>query len=273
MTVDPNEKPLMDGGKPEREIHMRKWGLIIKALSLTALLLLIRLTIDFLRFDILSVTNLITAFVGGAMFTVAIILTGTLTDYKESERIPSDLVTSLSALYEDCNLIRGANADIAGEIRARVRDLLGAINNNFRENEWDSSRIKTVILSINEDIYRLADRNVAPQLLVKLRTELTNIDRISNRIYAIKHVSFIPAAYAIAELAAAGVIIILFFVKLDPYYEGLVIFSVLTSLLIALLLLIKDMDDPFETGKKSYADVDLVLLFELENELARRDKR
>jgi hypothetical protein len=252
---------------------MRKWGLILKALSITAVLLIVRLAIDYLRLDILSVTNLITAFVGGAMFTIAIILTGTLTDYKESERIPSDLVTSVSALYDDSDLIRGANAEIAGELRNHVRELLGAINKNFFENIWQVGEIRAVILTINEDIYRLADRTVAPQFLVKLRTELTNIDRISNRIYAIKHVSFIPAAYAIAELAAAGVILILFFVKLDPYYEGLVIFAVLTSLLISLLLLIKDMDDPFEVGKKAYADVDLSLLFDLEKELVMRDTR
>ena len=33
------------------------------------------------------------------------------------------------------------------------------------------------------------------------------------------------------------------------------------------------MDDPFEIGKQSYADVDLTLLFELEKELERRDTR
>lgn len=251
---------------------MRKWGLIVKALSITLVLLIVRLVIDLLRFDILSVTNLITAFVGGAMFTVAIILTGTLTDYKESERIPSDLVTSISTLYEDSQLIRGSNTDITGNIRTRVLELIGTINRNFRANAWQVGEIKAVILTINEEIYQLADRNVAPQFLVKLRTELATIDRISNRIHAIKHVSFIPAAYAIAELAAAGVIFILFFVKLDPYYEGLVIFTVLTALLISLLLLIKDMDDPFEVGKKSYADVDLTLLFDLEKELERREK-
>jgi hypothetical protein len=273
MTDESGNKFKEISGFKKEGSFMRKWGLIFKALSITAVLLVFRLVIDFLRLDILSVTNLITAFVGGAMFTIAIILTGTLTDYKESERIPSDLVTSVSALYEDSDLIRGTNADIAGELKIHVQELLLAINKNFSENVWSIGDIKKVILTINNDIYRLADRNVAPQFIVKLRTELTNIDRISNRIYAIKHVSFIPAAYAIAELAAAGVVLILFFVKLDPYYEGLVIFAVLTSLLIALLLLIKDMDDPFNIGKNSYADVDLTPLFDLEKELGRREKR
>lgn len=102
---------------------------------------------------------------------------------------------------------------------------------------------------------------------------MTTIDRISNRIYAIKHVSFIPTAYAITELVAAGVILILFFVKLDPYYEGLVIFAVLTSLLISLLLLIKDMNDPFEVGKNPMLMWILLSCLILEKELVMRDTR
>jgi hypothetical protein len=104
----------------------------------------------------------------------------------------------------------------------------------------------------------------------------TNIDRISHRVKTIAETSFIPAAYAISELAAAGVIILLFFVKLDPFYEGLVLFFVINMLLIALLLLIKDMDNPFEVGKKTYADIDLFLLWDLEenlNEKTQTQKR
>ena len=39
-----------------------------------------------------------------------------------------------------------------------------------------------------------------------------------------------------------------------------------------LQLLIRDMDDPFEVGKKSYADIDLTILFEIEKELSDRLK-
>lgn len=246
---------------------MAKWGLILHSLAITAVLLVVRLVIDYLNLDVLSVTNLITAFVGGALFTIAIILTGTLTDYKESERIPGEMATSITALYADSDLIRAPNTAIAGILKKHVRELISTINNSFKNNSWNSDDIKKVIRSINEDIYHLADNNVAPQFLVKLRTELTNIERMSNRVRVIKTTSFIPAAYAIAELAAGGVILILFFVKLDPFYEGLVLFTVLSALLISLLLLIKDMDDPFEVGKKSYADVDLSILFDLEKEL------
>lgn len=249
---------------------MVKWGLIIKSLAITAVLLVVRVGIDLIGLDILSVTNLITAFVGGAIFTIAIILTGTLVDFKESERIPGELATSVSALYTDSGLIRSPNTTRAGEIRTQVLELLKAINENFRNNRWDLDAIRSPMNRINENIFQLAENNAAPQYVVKLRIELLNIEKISNRIAVIKHTSFIPAAYSIAELAAGGVIFILFFVKLDPLYEGLILFTALSALLISLLLLIKDMDDPFEVGKKSYADVDLSILFDLEEELNTR---
>jgi hypothetical protein len=249
---------------------MLKWGLIFKALAITALLLMVRLAIDLAGMDILTVTNLVTAFVGGAIFTIAIILTGTLVDFKESERIPGELVTALSALYADAGLVGQKHAETASGIRSCALDLLKAITENFRNNVWNQEGIKKEIGAINERIYDLAETSVAAPILVKLRTELINIDRLSNRIAVIKHTSFIPAAYTIAELAAAGVIGLLFFVKIDLWYEGLVLFAVISALLISLILLIKDMDDPFEVGRKSYADVDLSILFDLEKEWESR---
>jgi hypothetical protein len=245
---------------------MLKWGLILKALAITAVLLVVRLTIDFAGFDILSVTTLVTAFVGGAIFTIAIILTGTLADFKESERIPGELVTALSAFYADTGLVGSKFAVISADIRVHALALLKAITGNFRNNEWDMAGIHQEIETINRKIYELADANVAGPILVKLRTELINVERLSNRISVIKHTSFIAAAYTIAELAAAGVVGILLFVKIDLWYEGVVLFTVITALLISLILLIKDMDDPFEVGKKSYADVDLSILFDLEKD-------
>ena len=251
---------------------MQKWGLILHALALTGILLIVRLIIGFFGLDTFSVTNLVTAFVGGAIFTIAIILTGTLTDYKESEKIPGELATSISALYADCDLARKTYSVIAEEMKGHVRELLAAINTNFKRNSWDALEITGVIATVNDGIYQLADNGVAPPFLVKMRMELVNIERLSNRIQVIKHTSFIPAAYAIAELAAAGVILILFFVRFDKFYESLVLFTAITSLLISLLLLIRDMDDPFEVGIKSYADVDLTILFKLEKELSDRQK-
>jgi len=82
---------------------IKKYGLILRAFGITVTLLVVRLVFDYLNFDILAVTNLITAFIGGAIFTIAIIYTGTLTDYKESEKIPGEIATSLRSFYAELN--------------------------------------------------------------------------------------------------------------------------------------------------------------------------
>ena len=246
---------------------MAKYGLIKKALGITLALLVVRLVFDYLKFDILSVTNLITAFIGGAIFTIAIIFAGTLTDYKESEKIPGEIATSLRTFYSDLEFIRIPDSALVPGMQEKTAALLRCINTNFRNNAWNLEEMDNAIDTINRDISRLVDLNVPPNFVIKLKSEMTNIDRVSHRIKTIAGTSFIPAAYAIAELAAAGVVILLFFVKLDPYYEGLALFTVLCMLLTALLLLIRDMDNPFEVGKNTYADIDLFLLWDLERTL------
>jgi len=246
---------------------MKKWGLIAKALVITAILVAIRLVIDISNYDIIALTNLITAFIGAAIFTVAVIFTGTLTDYKESEKIPNEIAVSLLTVYQDCKLIRPADNQISLHLREHTQALARIIVENFRTNTSNNENVRAAIAQINEDLYTLVDQNAPPQYVNKIRTELGNIDRLTSRVRTIAETSFIPAAYAIAEIAVVGVILILFFVKIDPYYEGMIIFSIIIALLISIILLIKDMDNPFEYGKKTFADVDLSPILEIEKYL------
>lgn len=245
---------------------LKKWGLILKAFAITLVLVLVRLVIDISGYDFLNLTTLVTAYIGGAIFTVAIIFTGTLADYKESERLPNDIAVSMITLIQDCGMIRPADAPVAVHLRQRVRSLSQTIVRNMKTNHYPNENIRAEIALINQDLYTLADAGAAPQYLVKVRSELAAIDRLTSRVRVIAETSFIPAAYTIAEIAVAGVVLVLFFVKLDPYYEGMVIFTVITLLLVAIILLIRDMDNPFEFGRLSFADVDYSPLMDLEKD-------
>lgn len=246
------------------KIFIKKWGLILKVLVIVAILLGMKLIVRYLDLDVASASPLITALVGGVIFTIAIIFTGTLTDYKESEKIPGELAGSIKALYRDSMIIHAGDGKITVDMRIHIRALLSVINSNFKQNAWDMKEINSSMNSINLDIDRLSEKNVPPQFLVKLRTEVANIDKLSNRIQTIAGTSFIPAAYAIAELAVFTVLLVLLFVRTEPFYEGLALIGATSSLLIGLIMLIKDMDNPFEVGRNSYADVDMSLLFGLD---------
>jgi hypothetical protein len=150
------------------------------------------------------------------------------------------------------------------QLQSHVRGLLTMINMCFRQDgRLDMPAIAQSVRNINADIHTIAKKNVAPPFCVKLRVELTTIDRICNRIHTIQETRFVPTAFALSQIAISSVILILLFIQIEPFTGGLILFALTAILLIGILFLIKDMDDPFS----GYATVDLRLLWNLEHEL------
>ncbi len=249
----------------------KKWGIMIKAVIIMLILLVPRTLIDIYGYDVVPVNTIVGAFITGAIFTIAIIFTGTFTDFKESEKFGGDLAASLKALYNDSRILPLTDETPARVLRTHVRDLHRTISTCFKENTWNLPDINREMNSINNDIRTLSYLNVAPPLIVKLRNELGIIDKMTNRIEVIIRTDFIPAAYALAEIATGSVILLLLFINIDPYIEGAIIFSVVCSMLIGLVLLIHDMDNPFEIGSHTYADVDLETLNYLDTYFDEQD--
>ena len=250
----------------------KKWGIMIQAVLITLVLLVPRTIIDISGLDTVPINPVVGAFISGAIFTIAIIFTGTFTDFKESEKTGGDLAAALKALYNDSRVLPLTDEAPARLFRAHVRDLHRTMNRCFKENSWNLPDINREMDTINNDIRVLAYANIAPPLIAKLRNELGILDKMTNRIDVIIRTDFIPAAYALAEIATASVIILMLFVKIDPLLEATIVFAVISSMLIGLLLLIRDMDNPFETGDHTYADVDLETLKYLETYFDDQDK-
>ena len=80
--------------------------LLLKATIILVALIILKFGIDYLNLDVVSAGPIITAFVAGVIFTIAIIFTGTLTDYKESEKIPGELAASIKALTRIVKLLK-----------------------------------------------------------------------------------------------------------------------------------------------------------------------
>jgi len=249
----------------------KKWGIMLKAALITIILLVVRTIIDLNGLDTVPINPVVGAFISGAIFTIAIIFTGTFTDFKESEKAGGDLAAALKALYNDSRVLPLTDEGPARVFRAHVRDLHRTLNHCFRDNCWNLPDINRDMDKINNDIRTLAYANVAPPLIAKLRNELGGIDKMTNRIDVIIRTDFIPAAYALAEIATVSVILLMLFVKIDPLAESIVIFAVICSMLIGLVLLIRDMDNPFEIGDHTFADVDLETLNYLETYFDEQD--
>jgi hypothetical protein len=245
-------------------VSIKKWGIIYKSLAIVLVLIVVRLIVDYLGWDTIPINPVVGAFITGAIFTIAIIFTGTFTDYKESEKISGEMCSALKALYNDTLVVPLGDEAPLADTRSHIRGLLHEILSSFQNNTWDIRAINRAMDTVNDDIRTLARLNVAPPQIVKLRVEMGTIDKLVNRVDVIIRTEFIPAAYAISEVATAGVILVLLFVKIDPAVDGILMFAVISIMLIGLIFLIKDMDNPFEFGEQTHADVDIQLLVDLE---------
>ena len=78
----------------------------------------------------------------------------------------------------------------------------------------------------------------------------------------IKNTMFIKAGYTIMEIISAAVIVLILFSQTDTFILGAATYAASSFTLVYMILLIKDMDDPFEFTadgqKKGAAEVSLL---------------
>lgn len=243
----------------------QKWGVVARAAMIVAPLIGIKALFHYYDVEVVAVGPVVTALIAGVFFVIAIMLSGVLPDFKESERIPSDLAAAIEALHKDSRLV--AAEPEAEAMLTHLRELVHTMITNFkRQGVWKLTEVNAVIDRIDDDILSCARKGAPPPLIVKLRNEVGSIKRISNRIDVIKETTFLPAGRAIAELASAGALLVLLLTKMDSYHEGLLLVGVVSAILVSVVLLIADMDNPFDGS----ATVDLSLLHKLQEYLDER---
>lgn len=251
---------------------MNKWMIVIKAMIAAMIVAGVKFGIHALNLEFMRIDSLISALISGVIFTIAILLAGVMTDFKESEKIPGELAASIKALHKDFELLEFMAKEETGRALSHLNGLIRVIISQFESNKWKQSEIGDIIEKIDDDIKVMAAKNMAPPYVIKMRNELHNIEKISNRVDTIEETNFLPAAYAFSQVAVLLVMLILLFSKVDPYMIGLVIIFTVTFLITGILELIKDMDNPFETGGKGSADVDLSHIYKLEKYLKSHDE-
>jgi hypothetical protein len=254
-----------------RRKYMNKWMIVIKSMAVAAVLSCVKFGLHALNLEFIQIDSLISALISGVIFTMAILLTGVMADFKESEKIPGELAASIKALHKDFELLEFTAKKETDRALMHLNSLISVIINQFESNKWKQSESFEIIEKIDNEM-EMAAKNMAPAYVIKMRNELNNIEKISNRIDTIEETDFLPSAYALSQTAVLLVLLILLFAIVDPYLIGMFIIFTVTFLIIGILTLIKDMDNPFETGGTGSADVDLSHIYKLDKYLKSHDE-
>jgi len=256
-----------------------RWRLFWTSVPVAAALTALKLALDellgfkgFLEFN--SDLNVIfTALV----FIMGFILAGTITDFKEAERLPGEIACQLEIMedwFVQASVMAARTRDYPADAPTR-RELLGAVRDSTHETlEWfrgaakRSEDIFPAVKRLDEQIKRMEQAGL-DRITVRMLSDVNQLRRGVTRAYTIARTEFMGAAYALFEFFVAFVFLLL----LACTFRSAVVAAVVTGFLSLtywyLYRLIRDIDNPFDFGK-GHTEVSLQ---PLERYLVRIEKR
>lgn len=256
------------------KIKSLKWGLAFKVIPIVVLIILVKFFVHANGYEFLSLSPLFGAIISANVFLIGFLISGVLVDYKESEKIPGEMACSLEVLVDESWIIwKNKKAQEAKEFIEYVRDLTSAIMEWLHKKERTSTVVNK-IAGMNK--YFLAFEPLTQaNFIARLKQEQNNLRRTITRIHTIRETSFNPAGYAIAEIISIILCVGLIFTRIDPYYESIFFIAFVSFILIYMVLLIKDLDNPFGYYEKESisAEVSLKPLKDLKTRISILEKQ
>lgn len=244
------------------------WGLVYYVLPFVGAAVAAKLFVDLVGWDTIEVSPLLTGVVAADVFLLGFLLAGTLADFKESERLPSDLAASLETLSDECEILyRDKRAPEAVRALKRLRSLAADIHAWLRGDRGVEAPLQR-IKGLNADFLAF-EPLTQPNFIVRLKQEQAALRRMVLRINTVRETSFVGAGYAVAEVTSVLLVIGLLFFRIPPLGAELFLVGLIAFLLTYVIVLIKDLDDPFECVYEAQgaAEVSLEPLAHLEERL------
>jgi hypothetical protein len=227
--------------------------IFFKALLVVAVIIGIKFLIHIYNMEFLTLNNLFSGIIAANVFLMGFLLSGVLSDYKESEKIPGEIASSINNIYSELIYLYDDKKILKSkELMLYCQELTKSILDWFYRKERTSSLIaKTRHLN---SLFARIENDTQANYIVRLKNEMSNLSRIIIRVDTIRDTNFISTGYQIAISITTLMAFGLVFSKIDPFYESLFFVGVISFLMIFLIILINDLDDPFAYGKKYSAE-------------------
>lgn len=251
--------------------HLGKWHIAIRVLPVIAVAVVLKVLVDHYHWEVMELNALFTSLVAGTIFLISFLVKGVLSDYKESEKIPSDLAGTLKSLHDDAATIHGSKAlDAALEFQSYHKELVTMIRQWFYR-EQRTSVLLEKISGMNRFFVEFDKGGVTPNYIIKMKSDQSNLRKTILRIDTIRDTGFVGSAYAIVEAMRLAIVLGLVMIKLEQsLYVGIFFVGLVTFLISYMLELIKDLDNPFDYvqgSKPGRTEVPLKPLEDLSREL------
>ncbi|MEP7267640.1 MAG: hypothetical protein ABI844_08425 [Saprospiraceae bacterium] len=246
-------------GIPSIKRILQKWSIAFKVVPPVILIVGLKFLTHFTGMEVMELNALFTSLVAGTIFLLGFLISGVLSDYKESEKLPNEISISLKTLYDDTYTLSKIKNSTAANEFLDAQKVLGSIIL-----DWFYKKVRTRTLleefsKMNQFVIDLDKEGVQVNYIIKLKNEQANLRKIILRIDTIRDTEFVSSAYAIVEamglVIAAGLIII----HIEPFLASLFFTILVTFLILYMIFLIKDLDNPFDYSHKGEKGTEISL--------------
>lgn len=242
-------------------MRLARFRILFETAGLVTLVLLVKIGLHALGWEFIALSPLHTSIVAGGIFILSMFLAGTLPDYKEAERLPSDFAATIDNMFEDGLSIRQNYPafDASGFTEALTSTLVA-----FRDDIIQNRRkAYEEIHEISEALVQMELAKVPPNFIVKLKQEQGALIRVLLRLYYIQRIRFIPSAYYLVISTAVIVIGVLLFTNLEPFNASAIALALVAFVFIYLIKVIGVAGTPFHPKGSTQDDVSLFLVEEV----------
>jgi hypothetical protein len=224
-----------------------------------------------MEWEFLSVNPLFTSLVAATTFLMGFLITGVIADYKESEKIPTEIASSIEVLYDESYIIdRNKNSHVSRAFHGFLLSFTSKLNNWFYRKE-KTKNVLEHISAMNEYFAEFETLTQA-NFVTRMKQEQNNLRKLITRIHTIRETTFVQSAYTIVEALSFFLIMGMIFLKLEPFYESVFFVALVSLIVLYMIFLIKDLDNPFDymSHDETATEVSLKPLHELELRLKEK---
>lgn len=228
---------------------LKKWNLTIRIVPILIGIFVLKLVFHRYGLEFISLNALFTSLIAATTFLIGFLITGVISDYKESEKIPGDMSASLESIYDEVYILdKNKGNEFTKKYLVFYKNFLNSLVDWFYRKEKTKSMLSK--LHQMDDHFADLESMIQPNFLTRMKNEQGNLRKMIIRVDNIRDMTFIQSAYAIVEALAFFVVVGLLILKVEPFYEALFFTILVSFLMVYMIFLIKDLDNPFDYSEK-----------------------
>lgn len=235
------------------------YRIFIITLVVVAIVISVKYIFHFFHFEVIVLGSLHSSAISGVIFVIGFLLSSTISDYKEAERIPAEITSAIEDMNEDAmathrNYPKFGLAAYQKQLQNVAKAFAGDLRNS------KSNRARAQLYKLAELHADMEKSGVPANFIVKLKQQQAGLARHLFRVNYIQRITFIPSATILAWSIVILTVALLLFTEVEPFFGGVVLTGVITFILVYVLQLIRVIRTPFHDEGKTRDDVSLFLL-------------